>query len=216
MIDHIGENAALYALGLLDDADASSLLAHAATCDPCSRLLAQAQDDVAAMAETEPQYEAPPELATRLARSVDKKLVIPSSISRRHWYAPALAFAAALALSTVPASYLINQNRAMTSSMVYADAVERMVSSPHRTVAFKGTNAMVMYGNDGSWYAVFAKGAKALNVVWKHDGQMTMLGTMVRHGDVALLYLPKSHRMDQLAIMSDGQVVSQANLAFGG
>jgi hypothetical protein len=215
MIDHVGENAALYALGLLDDATAVSVLAHAATCDPCSRLLAQAQDDVATMAEAEPQYEAPPELTARIAKSVSTTFEIPGR-SRQMWYAPALAFAAALALSTVPASYLINQNHAMTSSMVYADAVERMVSSPHRTVAFKGTNAMVMYGNDGSWYAVFAKGAKALNVVWKHDGQMTNLGTMVQHGDVALLYLPKSHRMDQLAIMSDGQVVSQANLAFGG
>ena len=75
---------------------------------------------------------------------------------------------------------------------------------------------MVMYGNDGSWYCVFAKGAKALSVVWKHDGQTTMLGTMVQHGDVALLYLPKSHRMDQLAIMSGDQVVSQVSLAFGG
>jgi anti-sigma factor RsiW len=215
MNDHIGENAALYALGLLDTAAASDVVAHAATCDPCSRLLTQAQDDVAAIAEAEPQYEVPPELAAHLARSISIAAV-PANVARRAWYAPALAFAAAIAIAILPTSYLIRQNHAMTSSMVYADAVERMLSSPHRTVAFTGTKAMVMYGNDGSWYCVFAKGAKALNVVWKHDGHMTMLGTMVQHGDVALLYLPKSHRMDQLAIMSDGQVVSQVNLAFGG
>ncbi|HVA28118.1 MAG TPA: hypothetical protein VNF68_08055 [Candidatus Baltobacteraceae bacterium] len=125
-----------------------------------------------------------------------------------------LAFAAAIAIAILPTSYLILQNRSMHSSMMYADAVERIMNGPHRMVAFTGTKAMVMYGNDGSWYCIFAKGAKALHVVWKHDGQMTNLGTMVQHGDVALLYLPQSHRMDQLAIMNDGEVVAQANLVF--
>ena len=129
MIDHIGENAALYALGMLDDDAASSVFAHAASCDPCTRLLAQAQDDVAAMAEAEPQHDVPIELAARIARIV--ALMPRPKSARRAWYAPALAFAAAIALALIPTGYLINQNRAMTSSMMYADAVERMVSSPH-------------------------------------------------------------------------------------
>jgi hypothetical protein len=205
MIDHIGDNAALYALGLLGERDGAEVVAHAATCDPCARLLAQAEDDVAAMAAAEPQYEVPAGFAPR---------PVAAPIARRSWYAPALAFAAALLLAILPTSYLITQNRAMHASMVYADAVERMMSSPHRTVAFKGSNAMVMYGTNGSWYCIFAKGAQNLHVAWIHDGQTTMLGTMVPHGDVALLYLPKSHRMDQLAIMSDGEMVAQANLVF--
>lgn len=205
MIDHIGDNAALYALGLLDERDGAEVVSHAASCDPCARLLAQAEDDVAAMAEAEPQHDAPPGFAPR---------PVATLIARRSWYAPALAFAAALLIAILPTGYLIEQNRAMHSSMVYADAVERMVSSPHRTIAFKGSEAMVMYAADGSWYCVFAKGAKALHVAWVHDGQTTMLGTMIPHGDVALLYLPKSHRMDQLAIMNDGQVIAQANLVF--
>jgi hypothetical protein len=47
-----------------------------------------------------------------------------------------------------------------------------------------------------------------------HDGEQTMLGQAVPHGDVAMLYLPKSHRMDQLALMDGAQVVAQASLRY--
>ena len=203
MIDHIGDNAALYALGMLDESESLAVLQHAASCDACSRLLAQAEDDVAAMAAAQTQLEPPAVLRPLRPR-----------VTRRAWSAPALAFAAALVIALLPMGYLVNENRAMHDSVAYADAVERMVNSPHKQVAFKGTDAMVMYGNDGSWYCIFARGAKAFHVAWLHDGQQTMLGEMVTHGDVAMLYLPKSHKMNQLAIMSDGQVLSTANLVF--
>ena len=203
MIDHVGENAALYALGMLDDGESAEVLMHAASCDACTRLLAQAEDDVTAMAMAQPQLE-PPALRP------------PSIVSRprRAWTAPALAFAAAIAVAILPMSYLYNENQRMHQSTMYADAVQRIIEMPHRQVAFTGSKAMVMYSPDGSWYCVFARSAKALHVAWLHDGQQTMLGTMVLHGDVALLYLPKSHKMNQLAIMNDGQIVGQANLVF--
>lgn len=203
MSDHLGENAALYALGMLSERETAGVLAHASACDACGRLLAQAEDDVATIAATQPQFEPPATIVPfeRAAR-------------RRAWYAPALAFAAALILAIVPASCLVTANQRMHQATMYADAVQRMIESPHRTVAFSGQKGMVMYATDGSWYCVFARGAKALSVAWVHDGQRTMLGTMVPHGDVALLYLPKSHKMNQLAIMNDGQVIGQANLVF--
>jgi len=72
-----------------------------------------------------------------------------------------------------------------------------------------------MYAPDGSWYCIIIRGASApLHVMWPHDGTQTMLGTAMPHGDIALLYLPKSHRMDQLSLMQDGHVVGQAQLVF--
>jgi hypothetical protein len=72
-----------------------------------------------------------------------------------------------------------------------------------------------MYGRDGSWYFIVIRGASApLHVMWPHDGKQTMLGTAVPHGDVALLYLPNSHRMDRLSLMQNGVVVGQAQLVF--
>ena len=212
MSDHLGENAALYALGMLDEVEAGAVLDHATRCDACSRLLAQAEEDVTAIASEQAQLEPPADLGVRIAHSTALQGAVPPA--RRSWRAPALAFAAALVIAILPTGYLVTENQRMHQSTMYADAVERIIESPHKQVAFSGSSGMVMYAPDGSWYCVFVKGAQALHVAWMHDGKMTMLGTMVRHGNVALLYLPNSHRMDQLAIMSDDEVVGRANLTF--
>lgn len=214
MSAHIGEDAALYALGALEPHEMLAVDAHVADCSACRRLLAQAQDDVVAIAAAQRQYEPPAELAERIFATPDA----PAPLRRapRHRAAWFAAIAAAVAVAILPSVYVFEQNAAMHQTMLAdADAMARVASSPHRRVAFAGQNASVMYGADGSWYVVVIRGAKApMHVVWPHDGQRTMLGTAVPHGDVAMLYLPKSHRMDQLAIMSGGRVVGQAQLVF--
>jgi hypothetical protein len=56
--------------------------------------------------------------------------------------------------------------------------------------------------------------SKPLSVAWMHDGQQTMLGSAVPKGNVAMLYLPKSHRMDHLALMDGDRVVGEASLSW--
>jgi anti-sigma factor RsiW len=206
MTDHLGEIAALYALGILEPREAHAADEHMMNCEACRRLLAQAQADVTAMAAAQPQLE-PPRLRQRAAAS---RPVVPAF--NRMW----LAVAAAFAIAILPAGYLFEQNLSMRQAMVYdAQAMARVATSPHRTVAFSGTNAHVMYGPDGSWYCVVIRGASApFHVVWQHGGTQTMLGTAVPHGDIALLYLPRSHRMDRLSLMQNGVVVGQAQLVF--
>jgi hypothetical protein len=186
MTDHLGELAALYALGILEPREARAAEDHLLGCDACRRLLAQAQADVTAMAAGQG--------------------------FNRMW----LAVAAAFIIAILPTGYLFEQNLAMHQAMLAdAQAMARVAASPHRTVAFSGTDAHVMYGPDGSWYFIVVRGASApLHVMWPHDGKQTMLGTAVPHGDVALLYLPKSHRMDHLSLVRNGVVVGQAQLVF--
>lgn len=75
--------------------------------------------------------------------------------------------------------------------------------------------AEVVYAPDGSWYLVVVRDAgKALDVVWMHDGERTMLGRATPRGNLAMLYLPKSHRMDRLALMDGGRVVAEATLSW--
>jgi len=196
MTDHLGELAALYALGILDPDERQSAEAHLAHCDACRRLLAQAEADVTAMVAAQPQLK-PPAPPVR-------------------WNLRALAVAAAIVVALLPSGYLLEENLAMHRTML-ADsaAIDRVMSTPHRTAAFSGTDAHVMYGKDGSWYVIVVRGVAApLHVMWPHDGTSTMLGTAVPHGDVALLYLPQSHRMQQLALEVNGHVVGQAQLVF--
>lgn len=205
MTDHLGDDAALYALGVLEPREARAAEEHLLACDACRRLLAQAQADVTAMAASQPQHDPPARQILPLPRSAAQGF-------NRMW----LAVAAAFAIAILPAGYLFEQNLAMHQAMlVDAQAMARLAASPHRVVAFTGADAHVMYAPDGSWYFIVIRGASApLHVVWPHDGVKTMLGTAVPHGDIALLYLPRSHRMEQLSLMQNGVVVGQAQLVF--
>lgn len=202
MSDHIGDDAALYALGLLDEAERAAVDAHVDRCEACQRLLSQAFDDVALAVEAEAQIE--PAHAQK-ARSRDARA-----------FAALSALAAAVVIALLPAGYLYEQNRSMHVAMLAeSQAMARIASAPHRTALFAGARAEVMYGPDGSWYCVVIHGAKAaVDVTWMHDGEQTMLGRAVPHGDVAILYLPKSHRMDQLALVAENRMMGQARLVF--
>ncbi len=205
MTDHLGELAALYALGILERAEQRNADEHLTHCEACRRLLAQAEADVAAMAAAQPQLEPP--AALRAPQTQTRRLPQTGV-----W----LAVAAAVVIAVLPSGYLLEQNLAMhQTELADAQVMSRLASGPHRTAAFAGTDAQVMYAPDGSWYCIIIRGATApLHVMWPHDGTQTMLGTAMPHGDIALLYLPKSHRMDQLSLMKDGQVVGQALLVF--
>ncbi|HEX8806623.1 MAG TPA: zf-HC2 domain-containing protein [Candidatus Aquilonibacter sp.] len=205
MTDHLGQDAALYALGILEPREARAAEEHLLTCEACRRLLAQAQADITAMAASQAQLDPPLRRFSPLPRPAVQGF-------NRMW----LAVAAAFAIAILPAGYLFEQNLAMHEAMLAdAQAMARVAAGPHRTAAFSGADAHVMYAPDGSWYLIVIRGTSApLHVVWPHDGRQTMLGTAVQHGDVALLYLPRSHRMDQLALMQNGVVVGQAQLVF--
>jgi len=205
MTDHLGELAALYALGMLEPAEQRAADEHLAHCDACRRLLAQAESDVTAMAAAQMPIEPP-------SRFFAARAAMPAPRRNTAW----LAAAAALLIAVLPAGYLLQANLSMHQDMAAdAQAIARVATSPHRTAAFSGADARVMYAPDGSWYCIVIRGASTpLHVLWPHDGTTTMLGTAVPHGDVALLYLPKSHRMAQLTLMQGDREVGQAQLVF--
>jgi len=211
MNEHVSESAALYALGLLEPPETDAIDAHVAACEACSQALAQAYDDVAAAALAQPQYTAPASLDARVA-----SLWAPPK--KRGWSLRQFAaIAAVLAIALLPTAYLLHREQTMHRAML-ADAglFARMASSPHRMVAFTGgADAKVVYGNDGSWYGVIVRGAtRPLRLVWMHDGQRTMLGQVQSRGDLAMIYLPESHRMEHLALADGDRVVAEAKLAF--
>jgi hypothetical protein len=207
---HLDDVAALYALGALDDPQRRDVERHVVGCDRCAARLGEAERDVAQLAEAEIAHPAPSDLASRLASIVQPPIVAS-------WV---VAVAAALVIGFLPAAYLWQQDRAMHAVMTSdAQVLSRLATAPHRSAAFSPmpgrSTARVMYGPDGSWYVVVvAHPAKALDVCWMHGGRQVVLGTAVPRGDVATLYLPKSHRMDRLALMDGETVVAEAQLAY--
>jgi anti-sigma factor RsiW len=210
MTDHLGEIAALYALGALDEPEMRAADEHLNVCDACRRLLARAEADVTAMESSRAQLEPPAQLHLRMAAAIAP---VPRSQTARSRLG---ALAAAIIIALLPTGYLLRENVEMHNAMAAdAQVLARVAESPHHVVRFDGMDANVMYASDGSWYCVVIRGAHAaMDVVWPHDGIQTMLGRAMPHGDVALLYLPKSHRMDRLAILENGHAVGQAQLVF--
>jgi len=213
MTDHLGDTAALYALGALESDERVAAGEHLETCDACRRLLAQAQADVTSISAAQEQFEPPAALRERIARTLEPPVPKPARAQR---FSAWTAVAAAIVIALLPTGYLLHENMAMQQAMATdVEAVARVATSPHRTVAFAGTDARVMYAPDGSWYCVVVRGAtEPLHVVWPHDGTQTMLGTAMPHGNVAVLYLPQSHRMERLSLMLGDRVVGQAQLVF--
>ncbi|MGA8535409.1 MAG: hypothetical protein WB615_14975 [Candidatus Tumulicola sp.] len=208
---HVGDDAALYALGALDESSRRAVERHARGCRQCNRLLGLAEDDVARMTFAEPQRLPPPNLLRRAEEHVPRV--------RPGW--PVWGgLAAALLLAILPSAYYLQQNRVMHEAMsAHADAMSRLAETAVRSTAFAGmtgeASARVMYPPDGSWYVILVRGSSAaLDVAWMHDHRRTMLGRTQPYGDVAMLYLPKSHRMDQLALVDGQRVVAEAQLAY--
>jgi hypothetical protein len=209
---HIGDTADLYAIGALDVLERDVVERHVASCADCMQLLAAAEERVAMLVEADVGHAAPAQLERRINSLVRRR---PSQLRQL-----ITAIAAAMVIGLLPSAYFWQQNLAMHAAMTAeAEAIDHVASMPHRSAAFTGMSngsaARVMYGPDGSWYVVVVRGMpRRLSVAWIHDGQRTMLGTATPHGETAMLYLPKSHRMDQLALLDGEQVVAEAQLAF--
>lgn len=208
---HAGDVAELYALGALDEVARRRVDAHLRTCAQCRKLVGAAERDVALIASMEPRHDAPPQLEAKIDAALG---------ARAPWPLP-LAIAAAIVIGLMPAVYLWSVNRALHATMLaQTAAMQRLAAGPHRRAEFQPMEpappAEVTYASDGSWYLIVVHDTrKALAVAWMHGGERTMLGYAVPNGNVAMLYLPKSHRMDRLALMDGDRVVAQATLAWG-
>jgi anti-sigma factor RsiW len=209
--EYVAERAELYALGALDDDERRAIEAHLRECSSCTRLVGAAERDVALIASMEAHRTAPPELAARIERMIQPQ--------RTAWPL-AYALAAALLVGLLPSAYFWSENRRMHATMLAQNAVmERLAGAPHRMTRFHpmqpSSPAEVVYAPDGSWYLVVVRNAgKALDVAWMHDGERTMLGRAIPRGNLAMLYLPKSHRMNRLALMDGDRVVAEATLSW--
>lgn len=211
---HIGDDAALYALGVLTNAEVQRVDEAARVCDTCAAALATAFDDVTALAEADVQFETPPGFGPmrdappqHRAFARNPRMFVPV------W----LATAAAIVIGVMPSLYFYGQNRAMHDAMsMEQQAFTRVMSEPHRTVAFAGSDARVMYAPDGSWYCVVINGERVpMHVMWPHDGTQTDLGATKVAGATGMLYLPKSHRMGELQLVADdGSIMGKATLVF--
>ncbi len=104
-----GEDAAAYALGALDSAEAEAFRAHLADCAACQREVAEFEQTTGALPESATQYQVPKDLRRRVLREVratPKAQAASRTAPARSWR-PALAWGGAFAAAVVVAVVVV-------------------------------------------------------------------------------------------------------------
>jgi putative zinc finger protein len=193
---HVGENAELYALGMLDEPKRVAIDAHVATCSECARALGDAERTVMRVVAAD----APRATPASLDRRVTGRFVERSNA----WRWLALAAAVALLVGAPIAAYLRGSEQAANrqSPALMAIVGSHFVHAPFVPVTSDAPKAKVLLAKDGSWFYVIARTAQPLRVTSEPDG--ALLGSLQREGDVATLFVSESVRVHALALR-DGQ-----------
>lgn len=219
MIDHIDELAELYAVGSLDESQAARVEYHAAECSACATRLHEAETTVAAIAQAQarPLHEPPAALRARLRQSVDRA----AHRGVMTWHPFAAGIAAAIVLALIPTFVAVDRSTALQAMQQDERALARLASAGtniDHAQFMSGSapmNAKVLYGPKGDWYYVVVMHPRAgMQVAYVHGGRMEMLGTVKMHGESGTLYLPVNHKMDELALVEDGNVLADAHLVY--
>jgi Putative zinc-finger len=211
-MNHITEEAELYALGLLEPEERARVDEHVLICDPCVRRLARAEATVLSMVDASVAVEsAPPELAARVAGIQAPPRAKRTGTRRFGW---ASAIAAAFALST---GVLTQQHLALVSA-VHSDGqtLDAMVHShfAHAQFATPGgapIDAKVLYDRHGSWYEVIASpGSTAWSVTVQRPGEsdLVMANRFVSRGDAVYMRFTNPGGVSKLELRdASGQIL---------
>lgn len=189
---HVGENAELYALGLLNDIERAQVEAHVANCAECLRRLGQAEETVLDLERETPAVPLPPN-----ARA-------PQFVSRRNppWWIGAVAAAAALIFG-----YLLPHPQAAPVTAQLA-----MLHSHFNHAQFQGNGplAKVLYARDGSWYYVVVEGSHAYTIDGISSSGTTVLGTTKPGNGTSEFFAPHTQRFDIIELTQGSTVVERA------
>jgi hypothetical protein len=213
-MNHIEDDAELYAIGALEEPERGTVERHARSCQACAERLAQARENVASVESLRPQFVPSPVLAARLQDTVR-----PSRAA--HFWIGALATAAVFALALIPTWVAVDRERSASRAMGADEAaMAKLAQAPFDHAIFMSPRkqpmaAKVLYGPRGDWYYIVVMNPRPrMQIAYVHRGRMEMLGPVQMHGGSGSLYLPVNHKMEELALLENGHVVGDAHLVY--
>jgi hypothetical protein len=213
--EHLGDDAELYPLGILDAAAAQNVEEHIATCSSCAQRVAQAQTVAGSLAAALPAREPSGELGERLPRSA----TLPTQRLSRNRFDLAWACAAALVLALLALGWqnVVLRKHLMHQDMALATLVHShfnhtsMLAAPGNTIAAK-----VLYARDGSWIYIIVENPNAsLRAVAQTPAGTLDLGPLERSGDIATLLRHPRVRVHSIALQREKVTIASAVLVYG-
>ncbi|HEV2643877.1 MAG TPA: hypothetical protein VGT98_14270 [Candidatus Elarobacter sp.] len=215
-MDHIGENAELYALGVLSEHERRRTDDHVRQCIPCTELLGNAERIVADIEGAMPQRDPPRRLEERILRSA--RAVEIRRQKRPVQFRPALA---ALVLLGILSSLLGFRSLQVDGQLRKTEAIVVALSSGEfgqlylRAGGTTGPIAKAICEKDGKWiYLVVAKTSPDLALYGERNGHREMLGRPVNEGESATLFVDRPGKFSALALVANGRGVAEAKTHY--
>jgi hypothetical protein len=211
---HIDESAELYALGMLDDAESASVLAHAKTCAECARSLARAEQVVAALSEGILETSVRPQLRDRLLASAAG----PSKARVRYrWFGGGLAAGLAVAALVLLSFHFTGWSTPTSDDL----ALSTIVQSHFYHVSFVALHpgapkAKVLYAKHLEWiYVIIHEPPRGMEVVAAETSGTRTLGRLDVAGENGTLFLRAPGRIKQILLLENGVAVARATPVSG-
>ncbi len=214
MTEHLGEDAELYPLGLLDDDAARDVERHIALCSACAERVAQAQSVAASLAAALPVVSPTPALERRLRESARPQV----RAAKAHGDILRFALAAAIALIVLGFGWktLVLQQRLKAEDVALVTMVHSHFN--HVSMAPESANpvaAKILYARDGSWiYIIADKPGGSLHAIARTTAGASDLGVLLSTGETATLLAHPRNRILSITLQRAGANVASANLAY--
>jgi hypothetical protein len=193
-MNHIDQEAELYALGMLEDDERARIDEHLLVCDACTVLVGKAEAAVAALIDSTQQRR---------------------PVQRRAWWP--IAMAAAFALSAMG---LLGQNLVLHGALSNDGALlATLINSHFDHTQFEGAGgreiaAKAIYERHGKWYEILADGTPAWHVVFvRPDGTRDKAAAeFAQRGAASIVYLAPTTPVRSIELQdSSGHVVGSVN-----
>jgi len=216
---HLGDEAELYPLGVLDDDAARDVERHIAGCTVCAERVTAAQHVATSLAASLPAAEPSSELGRRIGESARPRLqtVAPT----RAWDLRGLAIAAVFALAFLVAGWqaLALRGRVAADDLALVTVVHSHFNHVSMTpLSPKPVAAKILYARDGSWlYIIADEPAGTVHALARTTAGNTIdLGALAASGRTASLLVRPTQRVRSLSLERDGTPVAAATLVYGG
>jgi hypothetical protein len=234
-INHIGDDAELYALGALDSVSARRVEQHIGNCPQCTARVNDALLAAVALAEALPAIEPSADLGRRLRASAAAGTSTGASTGLRRttsrtrtsartssasWFSDRVvryAVAAALVLALLDAgwqSFRLHREIAV-QDVALATLVHSHFNHVSTTPLVSGSPAAkILYARDGAWiYVIADRPGGAVRVLGYGAGAAVDLGTMADGKTATLLVRPRA-RIHRIVLERGNVPVAEATLAY--
>lgn len=196
-MNHIDQEAELYALGMLDDAERARVDEHVATCDACAVLVGQAEAAMAALIDA----------------SQARRPRAPTA-----WWPVAVAAAFALTSAALFGDDLALRGAVKADGGIFATLVNNHFDhTQFQTPGGKEIAAKAIYERHGKWFEILADGAPAWHVVLiESDGIRRPVTTPFdRRGAASTVYVEPGTAVNRIDLEDEaGKLVGSARPAL--